>query len=123
MDASPAKFREIVGNTSAMFSEKLFKSSKRPIRLGKTTEYAYGSIGSPPDNPIKLTLTLGAIDTRRIRAPPDPNILMYSIKKGEKKQQWLELGGTVFFVVELVACRPRKGSSIGSLSDERAGLE
>jgi len=24
---------------------------------------------------------------------------MYSIKKGEKKQQWLELGGTVFFVV------------------------
>ncbi|XP_073036683.1 peptidyl-prolyl cis-trans isomerase FKBP20-1-like [Primulina eburnea] len=30
---------------------------------------------------------------------------------------------TLIFEVELVACRPRKGSSLGSVSDERARLE
>ncbi|XP_028776146.1 peptidyl-prolyl cis-trans isomerase FKBP20-1 [Neltuma alba] len=30
---------------------------------------------------------------------------------------------TLVFEVELVACRPRKGSSLGSVSDERARLE
>nr|XP_025609329.1 peptidyl-prolyl cis-trans isomerase FKBP20-1 isoform X2 [Arachis hypogaea] len=32
-------------------------------------------------------------------------------------------GATLVFEVELVACRPRKGSSLGSVSEERARLE
>jgi len=30
---------------------------------------------------------------------------------------------TLIFEVELVACRPRKGASVGSVSEERARLE
>jgi hypothetical protein len=30
---------------------------------------------------------------------------------------------TLIFEVELVACRPRKGSSLGSVSEEKARLE
>ncbi|KAK4403296.1 Peptidyl-prolyl cis-trans isomerase FKBP20-1 [Sesamum angolense] len=56
-------------------------------------EYAYGSAGSPPDIPQSMWYL---------------NFTMQF---------------NAYFEIELVACRPRKGSSLSSVSDERARLE
>lgn len=39
-----------------------------------------------------------------------------------KKDEYFVYSATLVFEVELVACRPRKGSSLSSVSDEKARL-
>ncbi|XP_057475535.1 peptidyl-prolyl cis-trans isomerase FKBP20-1 [Actinidia eriantha] len=70
----------IVGWDIALRTMKVGEVAKFTIK----PEYAYGSVGSPPD------------------IPP---------------------GATLIFEIELVACRPRKGSTVNSVSDEKARLD
>uniref|UniRef100_A0A0E0HFI8 peptidylprolyl isomerase n=1 Tax=Oryza nivara TaxID=4536 RepID=A0A0E0HFI8_ORYNI len=62
----------------------------------------------------------------------DNSIFSFEIGQGAVIKAWdialrtMKLclcSATLIFEVELVACRPRKGSSLGSVSDEKARLE
>ncbi|KAL0382031.1 UNVERIFIED_CONTAM: Peptidyl-prolyl cis-trans isomerase FKBP20-1 [Sesamum calycinum] len=65
-------------------------------------EYAYGSAGSPPDIPQSITLLFFNLN---VAENPFRNFLPLFLS-------------TLIFEIELVACRPRKGSSLSSVSDE-----
>jgi peptidylprolyl isomerase len=75
------------------------------------SEYAYGAAGSPPEIPPKWVPLPPIFEV----VTSFPNLTMSVIL--------CVCSATLIFEVELVACRPRKGSSLGSVSDEKARLE
>ncbi|GJN14603.1 hypothetical protein PR202_gb01448 [Eleusine coracana subsp. coracana] len=80
---------------------KAWDIALRTMKVGEVAkitckpEYAYGSAGAPPEIPPKYLSCF--------------NFYLCS--------------ATLIFEVELLACRPRKGSSLGSVSEEKARLE
>ncbi|KZV26124.1 hypothetical protein F511_06050 [Dorcoceras hygrometricum] len=130
---------------------KAWDIALRTMKVGEVAkitckpEYAYGSAGSPPDVPpeylsvlnfelvawteaIKTVVlltenVLEKIKVYTIWTAKLSQLLSWEILRTLFPLMFATFRSTLIFEVELVACRPRKGSSLGSASDERARLE